>query len=206
MYYEKINQTQQPIQVEPLVYLALLLANKQSGEQINEQTSGANAEEGYYYNSKQQCDYFDKKQIKVFIDKYGKGSVIPCNPLTSSGVINDMNEIAKNNPDYIKANEKLKDEVKNKGWKDFLAGLSDWAKTDTGTDVLNTVGLLASGTLGQQNVPDIDVNAELDKKKTSQGLSPVVWVAIALGTLFILGGVGFAIYKYSVKKKQVITV
>lgn len=174
------------IMVEPLTYLALMLTQNQ------EQTSNAAG----YLDGSGKCVKLKKKEIKA-----GYKSDCDTESKGDAATVAAVEEFIKNNPQVAEQNQTLKKEVdKAGGWKNFWNNFSTWSKTEQGAGILNTVGMLAGGLMGNQQTPEADLPKGYPTPQQSTGMNPIWWILIGIGGLALLGGLAFGIYKLSVKK------
>lgn len=198
----EITETPKP-QIEPLTYLALILANFQP-EEIK---SGV---DGLYYNDDGVCAKYIIKPTGR-IECATKGEKLPNVPLNPkeqadaeqklADAIAAINAKVKADKELIAANEQLKTEVnKAGGGNKFWENLNNFFKSDTGKSIVP----IAAGLLGNQAPPTVDVNNDLygGANPPSKGLDPVWWVVIAVGGVILLTGIGYGIYRFGIKPKQ----
>jgi hypothetical protein len=180
------------IMVEPLTYLTLMLVQNQ------EQTSNAAG----YIDASKKCVKLKKKEIKAgFKSDCDTETYVKPAVQTNQPTVETYDEWIKNNPELAGQNETLKKEVdKAGGWKNFWNNFSTWSKTEQGAGILNTVGMLAGGLMGNQQTPEADLPKGYPTPQQSTGMNPIWWVLIGIGGLALLGGLAFGIYKLSVKK------
>lgn len=178
------------IMVEPLTYLTLMLVQNQ------EQTSNAAG----YLDNNGKCIKLTRKQIKAGF-KPAAGTECDTESKGDADTVAAFETFIKNNPELAGQNETLKKDVdKAGGWKNFWNNFSTWSKTEQGAGILNTVGMLAGGLMGNQQTPEADLPKGYPKPQQSTGMNPIWWVLIGIGGLALLGGLAFGIYKLSVKK------
>jgi lipopolysaccharide biosynthesis regulator YciM len=188
-----VKRVNEKTQIQPLTYLILKLVENQEN---NSNAAG-------FIDASGKCIKLTKKQIREGF-KPAAGTECDTESKGDAATVKALEEYLEQHPEYAQTNEKLKKEVnKAGGWEKFMNNFNTWAKTEQGTDILNTVGGLFAGLMGKQTTPDIEVKQGIygNGNGDSKGLSPVWWVVIGVGGLALLGGIAFAIIKFGVKKQ-----
>jgi hypothetical protein len=187
-----VKRNQTPSTIQPLTRLVLEIAKRKKEEKSN--AAG-------FLDANKKCVKLSKKQIKEgFVP--AKGTACDTESKYGAPTVETLEEYLKNHPEAATQNENLKKEVdKAGGWEKFMAGFSTLSKTEKGTETLNTVGGLLGGLFGVQTTPESNVTKDLYSDNKGDGLNPVWWVVIGVGTIALLGGIAFAIYKFGVKKQ-----